>query len=151
MSAFHDVVVAFRYGSCRRRQNARSQILRSEEMRIDGERGLDGLKGLLAVTRLDESARGRQLCLKSLPRGSRGHLHASCKTGSASRVWHKEFTPAGRARSSGECDCRHRPGRSAGTALARARAHMRVLWTKAGKLLPVDTGGKIRSYNLLRH
>ena len=25
--------------------------------------------------------------------------------------------------------------------------HMRVLWTKAGKLLPVDTGGKIRSYN----
>ena len=28
---------------------------------------------------------------------------------------------------------------------------MRVLWTKAGKLLPVDTGGKIRSYNLLQH
>jgi len=28
---------------------------------------------------------------------------------------------------------------------------MRVLWVKAGKLLPVDTGGKIRSYNLLRH
>ena len=27
---------------------------------------------------------------------------------------------------------------------------MRVLWVKAGKLLPVDTGGKIRSYNLLR-
>jgi glycosyltransferase involved in cell wall biosynthesis len=25
-----------------------------------------------------------------------------------------------------------------------------VLWVKAGKLLPVDTGGKIRSYNLLR-
>jgi glycosyltransferase involved in cell wall biosynthesis len=28
---------------------------------------------------------------------------------------------------------------------------MRVLWVKAGKLLPVDTGGKIRSYNVLRH
>lgn len=28
---------------------------------------------------------------------------------------------------------------------------MHVLWVKAGKLLPVDTGGKIRSYNLLRH
>lgn len=27
---------------------------------------------------------------------------------------------------------------------------MRLLWVKAGKLLPVDTGGKIRSYNLLR-
>ena len=27
---------------------------------------------------------------------------------------------------------------------------MRVLWVKAGKLLPVDTGGKIRSYNILR-
>lgn len=27
---------------------------------------------------------------------------------------------------------------------------MRMLWVKAGKLLPVDTGGKIRSYNLLR-
>jgi polysaccharide biosynthesis protein PslH len=27
---------------------------------------------------------------------------------------------------------------------------VRVLWVKAGKLLPVDTGGKIRSYNLLR-
>jgi glycosyltransferase involved in cell wall biosynthesis len=25
-----------------------------------------------------------------------------------------------------------------------------ILWVKAGKLLPVDTGGKIRSYNLLR-
>jgi glycosyltransferase involved in cell wall biosynthesis len=25
-----------------------------------------------------------------------------------------------------------------------------VLWVKAGKLLPVDTGGKIRSYNILR-
>jgi glycosyltransferase involved in cell wall biosynthesis len=28
---------------------------------------------------------------------------------------------------------------------------MRLLWVKAGKLLPVDTGGKIRSYNILRH
>lgn len=27
---------------------------------------------------------------------------------------------------------------------------MRVLWVKAGKLLPLDTGGKIRSYNILR-
>jgi glycosyltransferase involved in cell wall biosynthesis len=28
---------------------------------------------------------------------------------------------------------------------------MNILWVKAGKLLPVDTGGKIRSYNILRH
>jgi len=28
---------------------------------------------------------------------------------------------------------------------------LRTLWVKAGKLLPVDTGGKIRSYNILRH
>ena len=27
---------------------------------------------------------------------------------------------------------------------------MKILWVKAGKLLPVDTGGKIRSYNLLQ-
>lgn len=27
---------------------------------------------------------------------------------------------------------------------------MKVLWVKAGKLLPLDSGGKIRSYNLLR-
>ncbi len=27
---------------------------------------------------------------------------------------------------------------------------MRILWVKAGKLLPVDTGGKIRSHNILR-
>jgi glycosyltransferase involved in cell wall biosynthesis len=27
---------------------------------------------------------------------------------------------------------------------------MRILWVKAGRLLPVDTGGKSRSYNLLR-
>src|ERR1700758_5400986 len=26
---------------------------------------------------------------------------------------------------------------------------MHILWVKAGKLLPVDTGGKIRSYNIL--
>ncbi len=26
---------------------------------------------------------------------------------------------------------------------------MKILWVKAGKLLPVDTGGKIRSYNIL--
>jgi sugar transferase (PEP-CTERM/EpsH1 system associated) len=28
---------------------------------------------------------------------------------------------------------------------------MRILWVKAGGLLPPDTGGKIRSYNILRH
>jgi glycosyltransferase involved in cell wall biosynthesis len=28
---------------------------------------------------------------------------------------------------------------------------MRLLWVKAGKILPVDTGGRIRSYNILRH
>jgi glycosyltransferase involved in cell wall biosynthesis len=28
---------------------------------------------------------------------------------------------------------------------------LRILWVKAGKILPVDTGGKIRSYNILRH
>lgn len=28
---------------------------------------------------------------------------------------------------------------------------MLLLWVKAGKLLPVDTGGKLRSYNILRH
>lgn len=27
---------------------------------------------------------------------------------------------------------------------------MRILWVKAGRILPVDTGGKIRSYNLAR-
>jgi polysaccharide biosynthesis protein PslH len=32
-----------------------------------------------------------------------------------------------------------------------AGSHLRILWVKAGKLLPLDTGGKIRSYNLLRH
>jgi len=29
-------------------------------------------------------------------------------------------------------------------------SRLRVLWVKAGKLLPVDTGGKIRSFNILR-
>jgi glycosyltransferase involved in cell wall biosynthesis len=28
---------------------------------------------------------------------------------------------------------------------------MKILWVKAGKILPVDAGGKIRSYNILRH
>ncbi len=28
---------------------------------------------------------------------------------------------------------------------------MKILWVKAGKLLPVDAGGKIRSFNILRH
>lgn len=28
---------------------------------------------------------------------------------------------------------------------------MKILWVKAGKLLPLDTGGKLRSYNILRH
>ena len=28
---------------------------------------------------------------------------------------------------------------------------MRILWVKAGRLLPVDTGGKIRSFNILKH
>lgn len=28
---------------------------------------------------------------------------------------------------------------------------MNILWVKAGKLLPLDTGGKLRSYNILRH
>src|SRR5271166_5967877 len=28
---------------------------------------------------------------------------------------------------------------------------MKILWVKAGKLLPVDSGGKIRSFNILRH
>ena len=28
---------------------------------------------------------------------------------------------------------------------------MRILWVKAGKMLPVDTGGRIRSFNILRH
>ena len=27
---------------------------------------------------------------------------------------------------------------------------MRILWVKAGQLLPVDTGGKIRTYNILK-
>jgi polysaccharide biosynthesis protein PslH len=32
-----------------------------------------------------------------------------------------------------------------------AGSHLQILWVKAGKLLPLDTGGKIRSYNILRH
>ena len=28
---------------------------------------------------------------------------------------------------------------------------MKILWVKYGKLVPVDAGGKIRSYNILRH
>jgi polysaccharide biosynthesis protein PslH len=28
---------------------------------------------------------------------------------------------------------------------------MKILWVKAGKLLPVDAGGKIRSFNILKH
>src|SRR5262245_16538343 len=28
---------------------------------------------------------------------------------------------------------------------------MKILWVKAGKLWPVDSGGKIRSFNILRH
>lgn len=28
---------------------------------------------------------------------------------------------------------------------------MKILWVKAGRLLPVDTGGKIRSFNIIRH
>ena len=27
---------------------------------------------------------------------------------------------------------------------------MKILWVKAGGLVPPDTGGKIRSYNILR-
>jgi glycosyltransferase involved in cell wall biosynthesis len=37
----------------------------------------------------------------------------------------------------------------AGTLLAQL-ARVKILWVKKGKLLPVDTGGKIRSFNLLR-
>ena len=33
---------------------------------------------------------------------------------------------------------------------AGKRPAMKILWVKAGKLLPVDTGGKIRSFNILR-
>src|SRR5437867_6901729 len=40
--------------------------------------------------------------------------------------------------------------RPRGTSLAEVK-DVKLLWVKAGKLLPVDTGGKIRSYNLLRH
>src|SRR5438093_11195214 len=48
-------------------------------------------------------------------------------------------------------DRRSRPKcRPRGTSLAEVK-DVKLLWVKAGKLLPVDTGGKIRSYNLLRH
>lgn len=40
-----------------------------------------------------------------------------------------------------------RPG---GTSIAQLAEVVKILWVKAGKLLPVDTGGKIRSFNLLR-
>lgn len=39
--------------------------------------------------------------------------------------------------------------RGGGIPLAQL-GRVRILWVKAGKLLPVDTGGKIRSFNLLR-
>jgi glycosyltransferase involved in cell wall biosynthesis len=37
------------------------------------------------------------------------------------------------------------------TTKAFAGKRVLILWVKAGKLLPVDTGGKIRSYNILRY
>jgi len=37
-----------------------------------------------------------------------------------------------------------------GTSIAQLAEVVKILWVKAGKLLPVDTGGKIRSFNLLR-
>jgi glycosyltransferase involved in cell wall biosynthesis len=37
-----------------------------------------------------------------------------------------------------------------GLRIEKNKKRMKILWVKAGKLLPVDTGGKIRSYNLLR-
>jgi glycosyltransferase involved in cell wall biosynthesis len=30
-------------------------------------------------------------------------------------------------------------------------AAMKILWVKPGKILPLDTGGKLRTYNILRH
>lgn len=39
---------------------------------------------------------------------------------------------------------------SGGTSIAQLAEVVKILWVKAGKLLPVDTGGKIRSFNLLR-
>jgi glycosyltransferase involved in cell wall biosynthesis len=35
-------------------------------------------------------------------------------------------------------------------ASSRPISTVRILWVKAGKLLPVDTGGKVRSYNILK-
>src|SRR5271168_4758932 len=49
------------------------------------------------------------------------------------------------------CVVRNHVARIQATRIGGARkSPVRVLWVKAGKLLPVDTGGKIRSYNILR-
>jgi len=37
------------------------------------------------------------------------------------------------------------------TRASAGNRRVKILWVKAGKLLPVDTGGKIRSYNILKH
>src|ERR1700678_1182934 len=37
------------------------------------------------------------------------------------------------------------------TRASAGNRRVRILWVKAGKLLPVDTGGKNRSYNVLKH
>src|SRR5688572_7413894 len=83
-----------------------------------------------------------------------GHEH-----GRASRV---PRDPLGsRAIAVPEKDTRGRRGAKSGkptTQTAALHRHVacsacevRILWVKAGKILPVDTGGKIRSFNLLRH
>lgn len=41
-------------------------------------------------------------------------------------------------------------GKAARGILLAQLERVKILWVKAGKLLPVDTGGKIRSFNLLR-
>jgi len=33
----------------------------------------------------------------------------------------------------------------------RLKRNLKILWVKPGKLLPLDTGGKLRTYNILRH
>ena len=33
----------------------------------------------------------------------------------------------------------------------RIGENLKILWVKPGKLLPLDTGGKLRTYNILRH
>src|SRR5271168_1080335 len=49
------------------------------------------------------------------------------------------------------CVVRNHVARIQATRIGGARkSPVRILWVKAGKLLPVDTGGKIRSYNILR-